>query len=66
MLPDYDAAAYSFRASTVMGAVGAGGIGTELMSSLRILDYPQVLAILIGILACVTAVDLFAARCGAG
>ena len=49
---------YNFRASTVMGAVGAGGIGTELMGSLRILDYPQVLAILICILACVTVVDL--------
>jgi len=53
---------YNFRASTVMGAVGAGGIGTELMSSLRILDYPQVLAILICILACVTVVDLFGGR----
>src|SRR5262245_12266056 len=48
---------YNFRASTVMGAVGAGGIGTELIGSLRILDYPQVLAILIAILVCVTIVD---------
>jgi phosphonate transport system permease protein len=48
---------YNFRASTVMGAVGAGGIGTELIGSLRILDYPQVLAILIAILACVVVVD---------
>ena len=48
---------YNFRASTVMGAVGAGGIGTELIGSLRILDYRQVLAILIAILLCVTIVD---------
>ena len=48
---------YNFRASTVMGAVGAGGIGTELMGSLRLMDYPQVLAILLCILACVMAVD---------
>ncbi len=48
---------YNFRASTVMGAVGAGGIGTELVGALRIMDYPQVLAILICILACVTVVD---------
>jgi phosphonate transport system permease protein len=48
---------YNFRASTVLGAVGAGGIGTELMGSLRLMDYPQVLAILICILACVTVVD---------
>lgn len=48
---------YNFRASTVMGMVGAGGIGTELVGSLRLLDYPQVSAILIVILATVTVVD---------
>lgn len=53
---------YNFRASTVMGAVGAGGIGTQLMGSLRIMDYPQVLAILLCILACVTLVDAFGSR----
>ena len=53
---------YNFRASTVMGAVGAGGIGTQLMGSLRIMDYPQVLAILICIFACVTLVDAFGSR----
>ena len=41
----------------VLGAVGAGGIGTELLSSLRIMDYQQVSAILICILVCVTVVD---------
>jgi phosphonate transport system permease protein len=45
---------YNFRASTVMGMVGAGGIGTELVGSLRLLDYPQVSAVLIVILATVT------------
>jgi phosphonate transport system permease protein len=48
---------YNFRASMVLGAVGAGGIGTELIGSLRIMDYQQVSAILICILACVTLVD---------
>jgi len=41
----------------VMGMVGAGGIGTELVSALRLLDYPQVGAILLVILAAVTIVD---------
>ncbi|WP_428526079.1 phosphonate ABC transporter, permease protein PhnE [Roseibium sp.] len=50
---------YNFRASTVMGMVGAGGIGTELVGSLRLLDYPQVGAILIVILIAVTLVDNF-------
>ncbi len=48
---------YNFRASTVLGAVGAGGIGFELIAALRILEYAQVSAILICILACVTIVD---------
>lgn len=48
---------YNFRASTVMGMVGAGGIGTELVGSLRLIDYPQVAAILLIILAAVTLVD---------
>ena len=48
---------YNFRASTVMGMVGAGGIGTELIGSLRILDYAQVGAILIIILLAVALVD---------
>jgi phosphonate transport system permease protein len=45
---------YNFRASTVLGA---GGIGFELIAALRILEYAQVSAILICILACVTVVD---------
>jgi phosphonate transport system permease protein len=32
------------------------------MGSLRIMDYPQVLAILLCILACVTLVDAFGSR----
>ena len=48
---------YNFRQSTVMGMVGAGGIGTELVGSLRLIDYPQVAAILIVILGAVTVVD---------
>ena len=48
---------YNFRASTVMGMVGAGGIGFELMGSLRIMQYQEVSAILIVILLMVTMVD---------
>lgn len=53
---------YNFRASTVMGMVGAGGIGTELVGSLRLLDYPQVGAIMLVILAAVTVVDGLSSR----
>lgn len=48
---------YNFRASTVLGAVGAGGIGFQLIASLRILQYREVLAIIILILVTVTIVD---------
>lgn len=48
---------YNFRASTVMGMVGAGGIGFELMASLRILRYEEVSAVLIVVLLMVTVVD---------
>ncbi len=50
---------YNFRASTVMGMVGAGGIGFELMGSLRIMQYQDVSALLIVILLMVTLVDSF-------
>lgn len=48
---------YHFRASAVLGIVGAGGIGFELIAALRLLNYDQVSAILLAILACVIAVD---------
>ena len=41
----------------MLGAVGAGGIGFELIAALRILEYAQVSAILLCILVCVTIVD---------
>ncbi len=48
---------YHFRASAVLGIVGAGGIGFELMAALRLIAYDQVAAILLTILACVVVVD---------
>lgn len=48
---------YHFRASTVLGIVGAGGIGFELIAALRLIAYDQVSAILLTILACVVVVD---------
>lgn len=53
---------YNFRASTVLGMVGAGGIGFELMASLRIMNYQEVAALLIVVLVMVTLVDGLGAR----
>jgi phosphonate transport system permease protein len=48
---------YNFRASTVLGMVGAGGIGFELMAALRLMQYRDLSAILIVVLLMVTVVD---------
>jgi phosphonate transport system permease protein len=50
---------HNFRASTVVGLIGAGGLGFELISSLRLIQYQEVLAILIIIFILVQLVDAF-------
>jgi phosphonate transport system permease protein len=53
---------YHFRSSTVMGIVGAGGIGFELLASLRLMQYREVGAILIVVLVMVCLIDAFSAN----
>ncbi len=48
---------YNFRASMVLGAVGAGGIGFEIIGALRLLKYQEVSALLLVVLVMVTLVD---------
>lgn len=48
---------FNVRASTVLGIVGAGGIGQELKNNIDLLDFPRVFAILLIILVMVTAID---------
>lgn len=50
---------YNFRASTVLGLVGAGGIGFEILAALRVLNYQEVCALLLVVLVMVTLVDGF-------
>lgn len=57
---------YHFRASAVLGIVGAGGIGFELMAALRLIKYDEVAALLLAILACVVVVDAAGAKLRAG
>lgn len=52
---------FNLRASTVLGIVGAGGIGQELKNSVDLLLFDRVLTILLIILAMVTAIDLASA-----
>ncbi|HYE53055.1 MAG TPA: phosphonate ABC transporter, permease protein PhnE [Azospirillaceae bacterium] len=48
---------FNLRASTVLGLVGAGGIGQELKNAVDLLLFDRVFAILLVILALVAAVD---------
>src|SRR5205809_276133 len=48
---------FNVRASTVLGVVGAGGIGQELKNSMDLLDFPRLLTILAIILVMVTVID---------
>jgi phosphonate transport system permease protein len=49
------------RGAAVMGFVGAGGIGEELILAIRKFFYADVSAILVMIMACVVAIDLVSA-----
>lgn len=53
---------FNVRTSTVLGVVGAGGIGLELKNSLDLLDFPRLLTVIILILLMVTAVDQLSSR----
>ena len=52
---------FNVRASTVLGVVGAGGIGQELKNSVDLLQFDRVLTILLVILPMVTAIDQLSA-----
>ena len=52
----------NIRESTVLGLVGAGGLGLALESSLNVLAWPQVTLILLMILATVIVSEWVAAR----
>jgi phosphonate transport system permease protein len=54
---------YSFecamRAAIIVGAVGGGGLGTELVGTINALDYHRAATLIIVLVACITAVDVF-------
>jgi phosphonate transport system permease protein len=52
---------FNVRASTVLGLVGAGGIGQELKNSVDLLDFSRLFTIILIILAMVTVIDQFSA-----
>ncbi|MDQ2909301.1 MAG: ABC transporter permease subunit [Candidatus Eremiobacteraeota bacterium] len=49
----------AMRASIIVGAVGGGGLGTELVGSLNALEYHRVVTLILILVALVAAVDNF-------
>src|SRR5438105_206039 len=47
----------SLRAATVLGLVGAGGLGTELVLAFRLFRYHELLTLVFAILVLVAAID---------
>ena len=45
------------RLTTVLGVVGAGGVGQELKNSMDLLLFPRLLTIILLILVTVTVID---------
>lgn len=45
------------RGATILGIVGAGGIGMELTTAMRLYDYGHLLAIILSIVVLVTVID---------
>jgi len=52
----------NFRSSTILGLVGAGGIGQELMTNIKLDRYDQVSITLLLIILVVSAVDMLSGR----
>jgi len=48
----------NFRAATILGVVGAGGIGFELQAAIRLFQYQNMMMIILLIGVCVTLIDL--------
>jgi phosphonate transport system permease protein len=53
---------FNIRASTVLGVVGAGGIGQELKSAVDLLAFPRLATIILVILVMVTVIDQVSGR----
>lgn len=50
---------HNVRAATVLGIVGAGGIGFDLVTSIRYFEFERLIIIIVGIYLAVTLIDRF-------
>jgi phosphonate transport system permease protein len=53
---------HNLRAATVLGVIGAGGIGLELVTAFHLFEYREALALIIVMLGLVTAINAIGGR----
>jgi phosphonate transport system permease protein len=52
----------NIRAASILGIIGAGGIGTPLIFALQVRDWERVGVILLGIIVMITLVDFISGK----
>ena len=53
---------YNIRAASVLGVVGAGGIGFELVNYIRGFEYNKATTMMLVLLVVVTAIDIISSQ----
>jgi phosphonate transport system permease protein len=53
---------HNVRAATLMGVIGAGGIGLEIMTAFQLFEYREAVALIILLLGVVTVINTLSAR----
>jgi phosphonate transport system permease protein len=53
---------HNVRAATLMGVIGAGGIGLEIMTAFQLFEYREAVALILLLLAVVTVINTLSAR----
>jgi phosphonate transport system permease protein len=53
---------HNVRAATVMGVIGAGGIGLEIMTAFQLFEYREAIALILVLMVLVTAINAISKR----
>ena len=53
---------HNVRAATLMGVIGAGGIGLEIMTAFQLFEYREAVALILVLLAVVTAINTMSGK----
>ena len=53
---------HNVRAATVLGVIGAGGLGLEIITAFHLFEYREAMALILVLLGLVTAISFAGAR----